>query len=200
MVLLIRIGIAFWRSPRRKLFAVNVKDAKECGRVHHRRLSSFVEADSSDNESDSEHVHRPTNKKRKFNEKSLEELTDDVAFIKDTLTDMMTLNAESKLPMGLKRMLRDTFKCHICHSIPAKPPLIITKCCKNMLGCEACVNQWYSGPEAMTKTCPICRAERGCNETMLLRGLTEFLEHVGRLEEDTAVNSHGREQVEADEH
>ena len=105
----------------------------------------------------------------------------------------MKLNAESKLPLGLKRMLRDTFKCYICHSVPAKPPLIITKCCKNLLGCEACVNQWYSGSEAISKTCPICRAERGCNETMLLRGLTEFLENVGKLyinEDIAAVNSH----------
>ena len=168
-----------------------MKDAKECGKVlYHRRLSSFVDPDSSDNDIDGEAAH----KKRKVAEKGFEELSEDVRFIKDTLMDMMTLNAESKLPMGLKRMLRDTFKCHICHSIPAKPPLIITKCCKNMLGCETCVNQWYSGPDAMTKTCPICRAERGCNETMLLRGLTEFLEHVGRLEENIGASSHGHEQ------
>ena len=120
---------------------------------HHRRLSFFVDPDSSDDEINSEGTH----KKRKISEKSFDELSEDVTFIKDTLMDKMTLNAESKLPMGLKRILRDAFKCQICHSIPAKPPLIITKCCKNILGCETCVNQWYSGPEAMTKTCPICQ-------------------------------------------
>jgi len=140
---------------------------------------------------------KSTVKEHTRKEKSLfDELSEDVTFIKDTLMGKMTLNAESKLPMGLKRILRDAFKCQICHSIPAKPPLIITKCCKNILGCETCVNQWYSGPEAMTKTCLICQAERGCNETKLLQGLTEFLEHVGRLEENVAVNSHGHETVD----
>lgn len=37
------------------------------------------------------------------------------------------------------------------------------------------MNHWYSGDEALTKTCPACRADRGYNETMLLRGLDEFL-------------------------
>jgi len=122
-----------------------------------------------------------TGLRKKLDENRLGELIDDIASIKEILTEMMTLTAESKLPMGLKRMLQDTFKCHICYSVPAKPPLIITKCCRNMLGCEGCVNQWYFGPEAMTKTCPMCRVERGCNETMLLRGLTEFLEGIGKL-------------------
>lgn len=37
------------------------------------------------------------------------------------------------------------------------------------------MNHWYSGDEALTKTCPACCADRGYNETMLLRGLDEFL-------------------------
>ena len=31
------------------------------------------------------------------------------------------------------------------------------------------------------KTCPICRTERGCNETMVLHGLTEFLECIRKV-------------------
>ena len=30
----------------------------------------------------------------------------------------------------------------------------------------------------MSKTCPMCRRERGCNETMVLNGLNEFIEGV----------------------
>ena len=33
----------------------------------------------------------------------------------------------------------------------------------------------------MTKTCPICRAERGCNETIVLQGLSEFMEAIQRM-------------------
>ena len=32
------------------------------------------------------------------------------------------------------------------------PSIIISKCCKTVVGCEKCVNEW-------------CRAERGYNET-----------------------------------
>ena len=72
-----------------------------------------------------------------------------------------------------------------------------------MLGCQACVDTWYSGTEAMTKTCPICRAERGCNEAMVLRGLTEFIESIGNIsgnDEDSTdrqqAGSRAEEQIE----
>ena len=79
----------------------------------------------------------------------------------------MSLTNEAAMPLGLKRVINDTFKCQICHSVPIKPPVIATKCCKNILGCQSCVNTWYSGIDSMTKTCPMCRAERGCVETMI---------------------------------
>lgn len=101
----------------------------------------------------------------------LEELTD----IKESLGQVMAVTPNSKIPLGLKQNIRETFKCQICQDSPLKPPVIITKCCKTILGCEECVNQLYSGTEALSKTCPLCRAERGCNETMLLRGLSDFL-------------------------
>ena len=77
--------------------------------------------------------------------------------------------------MGLKRILRETLKCHICHTVPFNPPVIVTKCCKTILGCESCINSWYSGEDALTKTCPSCRAATSYNETMLLCGLDDFL-------------------------
>ena len=52
--------------------------------------------------------------------------------------------------------------------------LLSLQSCKKILGCELCVNHWYSGDEALTKSCPACHADRGYNETILLRGLDEF--------------------------
>ena len=37
---------------------------------------------------------------------------------------------------------------------------------------------WFSGTDALTKACPSCRADRGYNETMLLRGLDDFLAQI----------------------
>ena len=54
----------------------------------------------------------------------------------------------------------------------------MSKCCKTIIGCESCVNVWYSGAEALTKACPACRAERGYSETVILRGLDTFLDEI----------------------
>ena len=102
-------------------------------------------------------------------------LLKEVGSIKNDLNEIVSFTKESKIPLGLKRILRDTFKCSICHSVPIKPPVIVTKCCKSILGCQDCVNEWFSGPDALIKTCPACRADRGYNETMLLHGLDDFL-------------------------
>ena len=74
--------------------------------------------------------------------------------------------------MGFQRPIRDAFQCNFCLAIPIKPPVIMSKCCKSG---ERRDNAWYTGPEALTKTCPACRAECGYSETMILRGLDSFL-------------------------
>ena len=104
----------------------------------------------------------------------------DVGELKNTVSDILTLSRETKVPLGLHRLIRDTFKCKICLTVLMTPP-IISKCCKTIVGCEKCVNEWYSGPDALTKTCPSCRAERGYNETMLLRGFDEFITEVRKI-------------------
>ena len=50
-----------------------------------------------------------------------------------------------KLPPGLHTLLHDTLKCNICQSSPIRPPVMFTRCCKSILGCERCVDSWYSG-------------------------------------------------------
>ena len=47
--------------------------------------------------------------------------------------------------------------------------------------CESCINSWYSGPDTLVKVRPVCCAERGYNETMLLHGLNEFLNEIDRF-------------------
>ena len=64
-------------------------------------------------------------------------------------------------------------------------PILLAKCCKSIIGCEECVNRWYSGPDALTKSCPRCRSERGYNETMRVLGLDDLLTGLKRLN-DTA--------------
>ena len=156
-------GLSFWKSPRRKLFAVvcNTAPARSS-----RKHPICLDSDDDD--------FAPARKISRTEEK-LDSLLDSIDSVKETLGDVMALSKDTPIPLGLKRLLRDTFRCIICRTVPVQPPVIVTKCCKKILGCETCVNHWYSGDEALTKTCPACRAERGYNETMLLRGLDDFL-------------------------
>ena len=87
------------------------------------------------------------------------------------------LHVTKDMQPGLKLLLTDALKCKICLDSPAKPPLILAKCCKSILGCQQCVNGWYKDG-GLTKSCPACRSPRGLSETMVLLGLDELAEGV----------------------
>ena len=85
---------------------------------------------------------------------------------------------------AFRRVITDTFSCHVCRSI-LKPPVIFAKCCHYILGCQQCVETWYRGDEGRNKRCPRCRADRGSAETCQLYGLDEFLGSITQLLADT---------------
>jgi len=87
----------------------------------------------------------------------------------------------TELPVGLKNSINITLKCCICRTSPIKPPLIIAKCCKSILGCEECINELYRGEEGVNKPCPLCRAERAFTETMRLYGVEGLLHSIGEV-------------------
>ena len=48
------------------------------------------------------------------------------------IQDISHLNSKSKLPMGILRLIRDSFLCRICLGIPIQPPVILSKRCKSI--------------------------------------------------------------------
>ena len=79
---------------------------------------------------------------------------DDVGELKNAISDMLTLSKDARIPLGLHRLLRDALKYKYHLLVPVTPPIIISRYCKTVVGCEKCVNEWYSGPDALIKTCP----------------------------------------------
>ena len=134
-------------------------------------------------DSDFEETPKPKKERRTLLviETKLDNVKDDVESIKEMVEDVCHLNERCKLPLGLYRIVRESFQCRICLSVPMKPPIVISRCCKVIIGCERCVNGWYSGAEALTKTCPSCRTERGYSETMVLKGIDSFLVEVKKV-------------------
>ncbi len=175
--LLVSVGLKFWKAPRRKIFDVS-KNVRSKGK---KRSGEDFFSDSDDD---------VTPKRKKCGLPltcgdvqdnilctgiKVDQLKEDLLTLKVEVED---LSASSNVPLGLKRVIKDTFQSKICLMVPINPPVVMSKCCRCIIGCEKCVNNWFSGEDALTKACPNCRAKRGYSETMLLRGLDVFLTDV----------------------
>ena len=188
-------GLKFWKSPRRKIYAVRISTFK--GKTPRKR--PLVDSDSEE---------EPVSKRSKNDITKVVSMVDDVRddlfrteskvddvkttleTMKREIQDILHLDQASNVPMGLKHMVRNTFQCKICLGIPMSPPVVMAKCCKTIIGCEQCINRWYAVSEALTKSCPNCRVERGYSEIMILRGLDSFLTEAREVVGLSGDNSH----------
>ena len=92
-----------------------------------------------------------------------------------------------RLPLGIHKLLQDAFKCNICCSSPIKPPVIFSRCCKRLLGCQECVDRWFGGDDGVTRSCPLCRREQAYADTCILKGLDDLLTGILPLMNGTTV-------------
>ena len=61
------------------------------------------------------------------------------------------------------------------------------RCCKKIVGCEACVNSWFNGKDTLTQNAAHAAGPSVAtimNETMRLKGLEDFLGQVKQLYKD----------------
>ena len=84
----------------------------------------------------------------------LQRIQDDIKEMEVELSKVFLLTSTMQVPIGLRRLLYDTFQCGICRSTPMKPPIIFARCCKSILGCQSCVDTWYRGDEGAAAYLP----------------------------------------------
>jgi hypothetical protein len=158
-------GVNFWKGSR-KVIAVPSSELNK---------KKYV-ADSSSS-SDSEYEPIP----KRARTSSVSDIDRNIKALRTQVDALFAVQGTLKLPLSLRKLLTDNFKCIICCNI-MKPPVIFARCCKQILGCEACIDTWYRDEgSATSKTCPQCRAERAYAETCRLNGIDEFLEGVGKI-------------------
>ena len=154
------IGLKFWKVGSRKIYAVRDsemgKKRSSCG---HASNVDDISSSSDDNE----------------------DFISELKELKEAVNKLVAVTPSMNIPLGLRSILYDTFKCSICQSTPMQPPIIFAKCCKTILGCEGCVDRWYRGTEGQGRTCPKCRSERAFVETCRMNGMDEFLAVVTTL-------------------
>lgn len=114
----------------------------------------------------------------------VESLVYDMDTIKGQLKLVFQMTKDTKIPLPLKESIFLAFQCKICRSLMV-PPVIFSKCCRSLLGCVSCVDQWYSGPNGLMKSCPNCSTERCYAETIRMAGMDDFMETIRPLYEDS---------------
>lgn len=159
------IGLKFWKTPSRKIYTVDKAQVRGKGSPKDSRSQEELP-------------------------KLSEQLTRQLQQMKEEMQELKNDTEEIKLgmweksdgiPKAFKEALEHAFKCKICQGVPMKPPIILAKCCSSILGCQTCVDTWFSGPAALSKQCPLCKHERGYAQTITLRGLDEAAAEVGKL-------------------
>lgn len=157
-------GLKFWKVGSRKIFAVPSSDLKK---------KKYAADTSSDSD------HDPSPKRVKMS--SVIDIDRNMKALRTQMDSLFAVQNTLKLPLSMRRLLVENFKCIICRNV-MKPPIIFSRCCKQILGCEECIDTWYRDEgTATSKTCPQCRAERAYADTCRLNGLDEFLEGVEKI-------------------
>lgn len=110
-----------------------------------------------------------------------DDLLREVLKISSKVSKILDVKTKMNWPVGLSSLLQDTFKCSICHTSPLQPPPIFARCCRSIVGCQACVDRWYRGEPGTERKCPLCRGDRGYADTCRIVGLDVFLKEINGL-------------------
>ena len=105
----------------------------------------------------------------------MDEVLSEVQGLRKEIGQLFEVNKQLPIPIGLRKVLLETFQCCICQSTMS-PPIIFGHCCKSLIGCQACVDHWFRGDGGlMQQACPRCRTERAYAETCVVKGIDDFL-------------------------
>ena len=105
-----------------------------------KRTSSVVNIPSSS--SDDEFIAPFVKRRRTAEFVKLTNISSVLKQVKDSLDKVFTITNGMSVPLGLRIILYDTFKCGICQATPMVLPIIFAKCCKSIIGCQNCVDTW----------------------------------------------------------
>ena len=114
---------------------------------------------------------------------TLENLITEVDGVKEEVRKYRKLSFKHRFSLSFISSFEEAFKCAICATSPAKPPLIACSACSTLVGCQSCTNEWYK-EGALDKRCPKCRAERGLAKTFVLRGFDDVVQQIKLMQED----------------
>ena len=122
----------------------------------------------------------------------LEDATSTLSDVKGKLDKFFVITKDTKVPFDIKELIVASLTCKICREIPIKPPVIFAPCCKNIVGCQECIDKWYASEnrsEVLSKACPVCITERGYSQTVRIHGIDDLLNGFAPMFEDPSGDS-----------
>ena len=128
------VGFKFWKVGSRKIFAVRQGDLK----MKSSRKRGLVVISDSDSDDDLQPLQR------KPIREAPPQLVEEVKEMRKDIQCLFQITNKMKISPGLYRQLKETFQCHICRCTPIEPPVIFTRCCHRILGCQ---HVWMLGME-----------------------------------------------------
>ena len=179
-------GLKFWNVPSQKIYAVQAIElqlpSKGKGPLRRKSLAGSSE------ESENDFEVTPAQKKMK-DVSGTTVVIEEIRQLKSEVQSVLKITKNLKYPPGLYLIINNAFSCKICLGI-INPPVIFARCCKNILGCETCVDNLYGGENGTVKRCPLCRSERAFSETCRINGLDDFLKGLKPLFGESHATSH----------
>lgn len=170
LYLYIRIRIQFWKVGRRKFFAVRESNLRPSQPRKNKNTVS-LDSDSSDN------MFMPFPKRSNCKQPSESvQLLTEMQGIRKEIGQLFEVNKQ--LPISQSMTV---------------PPVIYVRCCKSLIGCQWCTDQWETG--LMQQACPKCHAEWAYAEMCVFKGINDFLLAIRPLVQlDMGMSSAGDEE------
>jgi hypothetical protein len=168
-------GLKFWKHTHRKFYAI-AEDQIPSLRGK-KRASPPVTA------SPASHASEDIIKEASFPDVLLSKMSKIDKSLQDLQVAIWTRKCPMKMIEPIRVSITSTFRCKICHTTPLRPPIVVGKCCSNILGCQRCVDIWFSQGTRATRSCPLCN-KGGKSETFILKGIDEFLDDIRPIMEE----------------
>jgi len=130
-------------------------------------LDASVEAESSDEE---------------ISPRSAKRIKTELKEAKEELARVTTI-LQTAIPNSIQQHLRGVIRCCICQTVPIRPPIIVSRCCMSVIGCEQCIQQLIESRD--NPAFPLCREASFSTMTIRLLGFDAFI---------TAVRSYMQEE------
>ena len=130
------VGLSFWKCGSRKIYAVRVTTHVPLkGSAKSKAKASYSSCYDISDDSDEDFTPKKT---RGDNHGDIQIVNSQINEVKLMVSDTLKVNQILSLPLGVVKLIRDAFICKICLSTPMKPPVIASKCCNSLIGCEEC--------------------------------------------------------------